>query len=203
MPQPTLRQRQAEEVRTATLEAAMRVMERAEEPTMRGIAAEAGISERTIYRYFNNLEALFLALTPTFMQRSTVALPAAAEDLPEYAHQLFTVFEENTALIVALTQAQWMQSDLAQSRAKNLADLRQILDTGFPQAAADELESAAATLRVVLSGAGWVYQRVSCSIPNDQVIQNAVWLISAIFDQLAGNRSKSANSSKGQRRRRQ
>lgn len=162
----------------------MRIIESSEEPTMRGCAIEAGISERTIYRYFPSFDDLGLALTPEFMTRSTVALPESFDALSAYAHELFTTFDQNQALITAMTDGKWMRPYLAESRRKNLTDLQQLIDKDFPNAPVQQRQAAAESLRVVLSGTGWVYLRISCAIPNDEVIGSAVWLIETVTERL-------------------
>jgi AcrR family transcriptional regulator len=169
--------RQRARTRQDLVDAAVRLIIAGEEPTMRSIAAEANVGERTIYRYFPNHEACTKAVVDHIAPRMGVPLCDDASQLEEYAERLFATFEANRELTIAFLQARWTAADLETSRRANLAAIHQLLADAAPDADADALRHAAATLRTVLSGSGWLYQRVSCGLPHDDVVANATWLI--------------------------
>ncbi|MEZ5239195.1 MAG: helix-turn-helix domain-containing protein [Microthrixaceae bacterium] len=154
----TLTERNARRTRDDLLSAATELLMRGAEPTMRAVAAEAGVGERTIYRYFPNREALESEMREHLRSRLGAPLCGSTDELEGYVEELFDVFEENYDLTVAMVSSPWTQTSLAGSRAQNLEDLHALLTRGFPRADPVQLRSAAATLRTVLSGAGWVYQ---------------------------------------------
>lgn len=186
---PTLRQAQSEAVHTRLLDSAMALCERGEEPTMRAVAELAGISERTIYRYFENRDALFSALRPRFMGRTGIPLCATADGLEAYATALFSTFEANRELTIALVTAPWAAPYMTQSRAKNLEALRKLLDEAYPHAAAADRAAAASSLRVVLSGAGWHYLRVGSGLSAQAVTRHALWLLGTVRARLQAARA--------------
>jgi AcrR family transcriptional regulator len=175
---------QAERTRAALLAAAETVLLRGEEPTMRGVAAEAGMGERTIYRYFETRDVLLDAVALHIAPRVGVPLCETADELEQYAAELFTRFDENRELTVATVTTPWCQSFLGPSRAANLAALTSLLRAAHPSVPEGEIDSAGASLRTVLSGAGWVYQRVSCGLANEAVVDNAVWLLRLVRARL-------------------
>jgi AcrR family transcriptional regulator len=181
----TLAQRNLDRTRTELLDAAGRLIERGEEPTMRAVASEAGISERTIYRYFENREALRAAVEVYITPRLGVPLCASTDGLHDYIADLYRTFDENHRLTVAMVASTWSQEDLARTRSRNLRALTELLAGSFPDADPAEVAAAAGTLRTVVSGAGWAYQRVSCGLPNAAVTANAQWLAAVILDRLA------------------
>jgi AcrR family transcriptional regulator len=180
----TTTQRHGERTRGELLDAAARLIERGEQPTMRAVAAEARVGERTIYRHFESREALHDAVTAHIGPRLGIPLCDSIDELGDYADGLFSVFEENRALTVAMVTAAWSQPDLALTRNANLKAITELLRSAFPRTRAAEIDSAAASLRTVLSGAGWVYQRVSCGLPQDAVVANARWLIDRVLAAL-------------------
>lgn len=175
---------QAARTRAALLAAAEAVLLRGEEPTMRGVAAEAGMGERTIYRYFETRDVLLDAVALHIAPRIGFPLCETADELEQYAADLFDRFDENRELTVATVTTPWCQSFLGPSRAANLAALTSLLRAAHPSAPEREVDAAAASLRTVLSGAGWVYQRVSCGLANDAVVANAVWLVRLVRARL-------------------
>ncbi len=176
----SLRARQAEEVRGRLLDAAMELIEDGEEPTMRSVARRGGVAERTIYRYFASRDDLAEALKPRFAARAGVPLCATADELPEYAAELYGVFEANRRLIDALVTASWAVPSLGTSRRTNLEGLRAILADGHPDARPDAVDAAASALRVLLSGAGWHYLRVGCGLEPAALAAIARWTIGVV-----------------------
>jgi AcrR family transcriptional regulator len=179
-----LARRNHERTRRDFVDAAMRVMERGEEPTMRAVAAEAGAGERTIYRYFESRDVLHEALLEHLAPRLGVPLCDSVEGLDRYIGDLFDVFDRNRALTVATVTSPWSQPDLARTRTTNLRALTALLAAAFPHVSADDLAAATASLRTVVSGAGWVYQRHSCGLANEAVKANARWLAGTLLERL-------------------
>lgn len=151
---------------------------------MRSVAARAGVGERTIYRYFANREVLGLAVTDHLTPKLSVPLCESVAELEQYVVALFETFERHRALTVATVASPWSQPYLSTSRAANLRALTSLLADGYPDAAVEEVAAAAAALRTVVSGAGWVYQRESCELPAEVVTQNALWLVRIALERL-------------------
>jgi AcrR family transcriptional regulator len=181
----SLRESHGEATRERLLQAAFASVERGDEPTMRGVADEAGVGERTVYRYFENHDALVAAMQPRLQERGGVPLCAEAAGLEGYARDLFGVFERNHALIVAMVTARWMAPHFRRSRRSNLDAMRALLDAAYPKAPADDRAAAATTLRAVLSGSGWVYLRDSCAMAPADIVAHAQWLVRTVTAKLA------------------
>jgi AcrR family transcriptional regulator len=166
------------------LDAALELLIEGNAPTMRSVAARAGVGERTIYRYFENREVLDRAITDHMTPKLSVPLCASVDELEQYVVALFETFERHGALTVATVTSPWSQRYLTVSRTANLRALAALLANGFPEASADDVEAAAAAVRTVVSGAGWAYQRHSCDLPADVVTQNALWLVRLVLERL-------------------
>jgi AcrR family transcriptional regulator len=176
----TLAERTARRTRLDVLEAAVALLAQGEEPTLRATAAAAGIGERTIYRHFTNREGFEAELDAHLGTRLGVPLCASADELGPYVVELFSRFEANPELVTAMVTSRWSQPHLAQSRSANLEALTDLLRRAHPGTPDDEVVAGAASLRTVLSGGGWFYQRISCGLPNEVVTSNALWMVDAV-----------------------
>jgi AcrR family transcriptional regulator len=180
---PGLRQEQAEAVRARLVAAAIAVIESGEEPTMRSVARAAGVSERTIYRYFAARDDLHAAVGEAVKSRASAVHPEDVDALEKYARTLFGNFADNEALVRALVSAPWVAPMYKKSRPNHLRALEAILANAFPAVPRAERRNAAAALRVAISGAGWVHLR-DCGFSNKQAVNQARWLVQAILAQL-------------------
>ena len=180
----TIAERNAARTRDDLLDAAVDRWIRGDELTMRAVAAEAGVGERTIYRYFPSREALEDAVRDHVGPRIGVPLCTSVDGLEGYVDALLGTFEANYGLTVATVTSPWTQATLAGTRARNLADLHRLLADGFPDADPADVAAAAASLRTVLSGAGWVYQRHGCGLGAEEVRANARWLLRRVLAEL-------------------
>ena len=177
----SLRQDQAKAVRERIVAGAIEVIEAGEVPTMRAIAQAAEISERTLYRYYGSLEELQAALIPILRERAGAAMAENVEGLPDYIRRLFTTFDQNSQLARALVTAGWAPTNV--SRPNNLAALRDIIDAGFPTVPKADRDSAAATLRVLYSAAGWAYL-ADCGFDLEASIGHVQWITNTTLEKL-------------------
>lgn len=177
--------RNSRRTREEIVAAAVRRLVRGQEPTMRAVAAEAGVGERTIYRYFPSRDALEAAVRDAVAPRLGVPLCTSVDGLEDYVDELFGLFEANRELAVAVVTSTWTQATLAGTRSQNLRDLTALLRDACPGADPADLAAAAASLRTILSGAGWVYQRHGCGLSAEQVTSNAKWLIRQLLGAIS------------------
>lgn len=185
-PGPGVVERNAQRTRDELVAAAVGLLVRGEEPTMRAVAAAAGVGERTIYRYFPSREELEAAVRAQMAPRLSAPLCATVDGLEDYVDRLYATFEANAELTVATVSSSVAQAELKGTRARNLKDLTALLRAGFPQASASDVRAAAGSLRTVLSGAGWVFQRHGCGLTAEEVRTNAIWLVRKVRAALAG-----------------
>lgn len=185
-PDESLRASASRATHQRLLDAAVALLAQGELPNMRSVAAAAKVAERTVYRYFENLEVLRAAVQKHVRDRGHLPLPARAEELETYAAQLFQRFDDNAELVLGLTAlaGSGLRAEFGRTRSENLRGLRQLLKRSYPQAPKAEREKAAASLRALLSGSGWAYLRVSCGLSPAQVVASAQWAIRAAHERL-------------------
>lgn len=179
----SLRAAQAHAARERLIAAAIELVEANEEPTMRSVAKQAGVGERTIYRYFPSREDLFDAVRSRVAGRAGAPLCDSVDGLEDYVRALYTKFGESPRLIAALVHASWAASQFRESRRKNLDALRRLLDETYPSAPASERRAVALALRVPLSGAGWLYLK-DCGLDTGAAIAQGQWLVRAMCERL-------------------
>ena len=179
----TLRDEQARAVRDRLVNAAIAMVEAGEEPNMRAVAKTAGVSERTIYRYFPAREDLFAALLPILRIRASVPMVEYAADLEKYARDLYTTFDANARLVRALVSASWAAPIFERTRAANLQALQAVLDRSYPLVPRGQRRAAAVALRVPLSGSGWAYLS-DCEFSLKESIGHLRWLIRTVLRRL-------------------
>ena len=180
-PGSTLRRDQANAVRERILVATIEVIEAGGDPGMRAVAQAAGISERTMYRYFPSRDELQSAVVPILHERAGAPMAEDVAGLPDYIRRLFTTFDRNARLARALTKAAWAPTNV--SRPHNLRALRKLLDAARPEAAQADRESAAASLRVIMSASGWAYLS-DCGFDLEASIRHVQWLTRIVTDAL-------------------
>lgn len=171
-------------MRERLLAATIAIVEEGLEPTLRAVADAAGISERTLYRYFESRDVLIDAVAPRIGARAGVPLCARADELEAYAASLFGTFEANHELVRALLTSPWLAPHFRKSRAANLAAMRVLIDDGFPRAPLADRRATATALRALLSGASWLYLRDSCALPQDEVLTHARWTVRTLLETL-------------------
>lgn len=184
----SLRTEQANVAADRIITAALAMIEADEEPTMRAVAARAGIAERTVYRHFPSLDVLQTALIPHLRPRVGHPLCESTDELADYARALYSSFDLNRGISRTLATATWAQAILKRTRRENLTALRNLIATDFPGAPAEEIEAAAIALRIPLSAAGWMYFE-DCGISREARVAHVTWLITAVLGRLVTSRN--------------
>ncbi len=124
------------------------------------VAAQAGISERTVYRHFPTREVLFAALACEVAARiAAPEVPGSIEALPGYVHALFARFEAHAGLVEAALHSDLFPSMRDGQAARRWKALRRLLREAFPTVPTATVDGAAANLRYLLSATTWRYYR--------------------------------------------
>jgi hypothetical protein len=94
-------------------------------------------------------------------------------------------FDANPRLARALLSATWLPTHV--TRKTNLQSLRALIDEACPDAPEAERESAAASLRVLYSAAGWRYL-TDCGFALEEAIQHVIWATETAMDRVRNAR---------------
>jgi AcrR family transcriptional regulator len=152
-------------------------------PTARDIATEAGVSLRSLYVHFDDLEALFLAAAERHGERlaGLVGPLIIQGDLPSRIETLLsrhaTLYEAGAGVRrAALLQEPFspaLQRALAMGRKLARSTIRQMFAPEIAAAGAEAGEALAGALEIATSAATWdalrTFQQLSVEAATDQV----------------------------------
>lgn len=158
----SLAARQQDLAREVILDAAIQKLVEAphEELSVRAVAKQSNVSERTIFRYFASRDELLDAIAHEYSRRlDAPPTPATVEELIAYVPAMFARFEENSALTRAALRSEIYHRIRTRGSAIRGAAIRQIIDRAAPKRPAAEREIAVANIRYMLIASTWNYYR--------------------------------------------
>jgi len=168
------------------LDAALRVLEAhsVSQLTVRAVAQKAGVSERTIFRYFATREALLDAIAAAVTRKLALPdPPSSIEQIVAAPRALYTAFEARRRLTRAALHSEIFEHmRLAQAQERWQA-VRAVLDAHAPRRSEQERRIAATNIRYLLSATTWNYYRFYFGFSLEETIECAE---TAIRQSLAG-----------------
>ncbi|HZH42510.1 MAG TPA: helix-turn-helix domain-containing protein [Lysobacter sp.] len=158
----TLSARLADHTRSLILASAVELLEA--EPvsglTVRAVAARAGISERTVFRYFATRDDFLEAVASEVARRLELpAPPATVDELPDFADRLYRRFEAKAALTRAALHTEIFSRMRDTQARERWASVQRLVDAYAPRRSAEARAIAAANIRYFLSATTWHYYR--------------------------------------------
>ena len=170
-PLPSLTERLADQTRQWLVDAAIELLEQDPDSALvnAAIAQRAGVSDRTVYRYFPTRDALVDALAQDLARRLAVPpVPATVADLPAFAHALFASFERQAPLTRAALRPEVFGRMRDGQAAQRWSDLQALMEREFPQVDAEERRMATTTIRYLLAATTWRYYRDNFGFSADE-----------------------------------
>jgi AcrR family transcriptional regulator len=152
--------------------------------TVRAVADEAGVNERTVYRYFGNERGLRDAVMHQLERDAGIDLEGMGlGDVADITARIFTQVSS-----YPLRPKPALEPTLADANARQRRALFAALEDIVPQWPLDARDSVAALLDVLWSVA--TYERLASDwdMDRDQVIGAVAWLIDLIVDAVASDR---------------
>ena len=186
----SLKDRHADTTQKLILSTAVELLERegVNATTARAVAKEAGISERTVFRYYASRDEFLDAIAEEAISRmQTPPPPDTLADLLEYAEPLYRRFEQWAPLLNAA-----LHTDISKRVRANVAEIRwraigKLIDREFPKVSKQERNIAATNISYYLSASSWHYYRTQFGLSLDDTIDCAraairwaVWDLSAV-----------------------
>ena len=185
----SLRQRQAEQVRRSVLDAAVAELEdRAlEDVAMADVAAAAGISLRTLYRYFPDRSSLLHAAGEHLYASLGVPYEIAGPDevsasFREAARRLAT----RPTLTRTLVRTSAGRAARSAVRAPRLEAIRAALRPLTDDLDAETARRATAVIAHLCSAASWVSVSDDSDLDDDEAQQAVAWAIDTLIAALRG-----------------
>jgi len=158
----SLSERLADHTQSLILGSSIELLEEATvaDLTVRAVAARAGISERTVFRYFATRDEFLDAVAAAVTARMELPpSPRTMDDLLHFPDVLYRRFEARAALVKAALHTELfgrLRNAQAQDR---WVAVRELIDAHAPKRPAAEREIAAANIRYHLSATTWNYYR--------------------------------------------
>lgn len=161
-PAGTLSRLRADLTEKLIIDAALQALERGsvEGLTVGAVAKQAGISERTIFRYFASRELFLDAVAQELARRMNLAPPPnSLAELRAYPRALYEGFEANSGVLKVAVRSELFQRLVATSAKERWIAVRRIIDDYAPRAPERARKIAAANIRFYLGASTWHYYR--------------------------------------------
>ena len=154
--------------------------------TVRAVAKKAGISERTIFRYYASRDE-FLDAVAAEAARSmeTPAPPATIDELLDYAGPLYRRFEERAGLVQAALHTEIfgrIRQVVAQERWQAV---RALIDQHAVHRSESSRKIAATNISYYLSATTWHYYRYQFELSIEEAIESATCVVHLVVDDIA------------------
>ncbi len=159
---PSLSERHSELSQRVILDAAVELLERAPvtELSVRAVARNAGISERTVFRYFTTRDDLLDALAQEVSRRLELPPdPTSLGELLEYPDAIFSRFEATAAMTKAVLHSELYHRVRRTDAERRGVVIRKLLDSIAPKRPERQRRLAAANIRYHLIASTWHYYR--------------------------------------------
>ena len=158
------------------LDAALELLEQApvHELSARAVAKHAGISERTIFRYFANRDEFLAAVAAAMSDRLQVlAEPTSVEELLAFPQTIYTCFEDKIALTKAALHSELYDHIREVDGQRRGAAIRNLVDHVAPDTTEQARKLAAANIRYYLVATTWHYYRFYFELSLEESVQCA------------------------------
>lgn len=179
-----LREKQTVDTRAAIVEALLEQVtdESLADFSIPKVAERAGVSVRTVYRYFPTREDLLDAVRREFGSSHDLPQPESLEDLPAHTRRLFAHFERNKAGVVAALNTRLGQEAHARSRRPRFKKLQRMIDEATPDLSQAERLGLFAVSRALVSADAWRTMRDAVGAEHvDDATEAASWAIEAVI----------------------
>ncbi len=184
---PTPRQELAELTHTRIMEALVVLLRRgSEDVTFDLVSRESGVPQRTVYRYFENKEALFDAFWRWVNESIDVPpTPKTPEEVVDHIPALFAAFDRDEPLVRAMLHNPYGRAvRLAHAEARQekfrLA-LRRIIERLSPETSRNLL----AAVTVLCSATGWEMMKDNWRLSGASAAEAAQWAVYTLIGAAA------------------
>lgn len=181
---PTLREQQADQVRAAVLDATLAALETkdVDDIAMAEIADSAGVSLRTLYRYFADRNSLLNAAGDHLL--ASLGMPVAIAGPDQLASSFLEAARKLGArpkLVRALVRSRAGQAVRARGRSKRVEGIRRALDPLTGPLDPVTARRGSAILTHLCSAAAWVAVADEAQLSDGEAQDAVAWAIEALI----------------------
>lgn len=185
-----LREKQAEGTRRLIIEALIDQLATSgmKDFSIPHVAERAGVTTRTVYRYYPTKEALLAAVDDEVVRRfKDLPSPDTLDDVPTFVDSMFESFEQGPQLIRALVRA-GANDDAAAVRARGrkrrFETLRAAIDREVPGMDPRRRHASAAMIHWIFSAASWDALRTVWELSEEEAKDIVEWALRTLIDDI-------------------
>lgn len=156
------------------------------ELTVRAVAKRAGMSERTIFRYFPSRDEFLDAVAADAVSRmQTPDPPASIKELLNYPEPLYQAFEANSSLVIAGLHTEIFQRVRVESARERWNAVSALINKRGGDRSKKERKIAATNVSYYLSASTWHYYRSNFELSLEDTIACARSAIGVIVADIS------------------
>jgi AcrR family transcriptional regulator len=193
-PTTSLREQHADLTRELILRALVELLQEgdADDISVQDVARKAGVSLRTVYRYFQTREELVVAganwiFGPLF---TDVRAEETIEDLSESCRIVFQHWDDHPELAEALALTRAGREVRRQRRTQRFEEIERVVAEAAPELSKPEQHEAAAVLGHLQGVTTWLTLR-DIGLDNEEATEAVQWALHALTDDIR-RRNKAA-----------
>lgn len=154
--------------------------------TVRAVAKRAGMSERTVFRYFPTRDEFLDAVAATAVDgMRTPAPPTTVKELLNYPEPLYRSFEDRAPLVEAGLHTEIFKRVRAKAAGERWRAVRDIIDKYAPNRSKKDRKIAATNISYYLSASTWHYYRSHFELSPDESIACAKSAVRLIVEDIS------------------
>lgn len=189
-PRPSPREELAIMTENRIMEGVASLLRRGSDVTFDLVAKESGVPQRTLFRYFENREALFGSFWRWVNELIEMpALPMTPDEVVSHIPALFAAFDRDEALVRAMMHDQHGRAvRIANSdarREKFSVALKPVIE----MLAEAEATRLLASVTVLCSATGWEAMKDNWQLSGAAAAEAAQWAVKALIDEARKQRS--------------
>ncbi|UVK38583.1 TetR/AcrR family transcriptional regulator [Mesorhizobium sp. AR10] len=199
---PSPREELAAMTEERILEGVAALLRRGEEVTFDLAARESGVPQRTLYRYFENKEALFCAFWQwTNRQIEMPAPPTTPAEVVSHILGLYAAFDRDEPLVRAMLHNPYgraVRLAHAEARRKKFTEALREVIAPLPETAATRV---LATITVIASATGWETMKDNWQLSGNAAAEAAQWAAETLIDDARKQACVSLRDARAEERR--
>ncbi|RMG18375.1 MAG: TetR/AcrR family transcriptional regulator [Deltaproteobacteria bacterium] len=155
------------------------------------VARRAGVSTRTVYRYFPTRDDLLEAISEEMVRRvKEPAPPTDPAELAEFIPVLYRFLDENRAMVEAALRTQLAGEVRDRMRSRRLARMKAALGEELSRLEEKEARQLVALLRVLGGSTLWRELTTTMGLSNDEAAELMRWAYQAVLDAIGIRRGE-------------
>jgi AcrR family transcriptional regulator len=159
------------------------------------VADHAGVTARTVYRYFPSRQALLDAMDR--WQDARFALdgrgePSSLEDMPAAFERLYQAFDREPEVAAAAVLLSLTESEAIPARTERTERQRRLLEAELPHLPSHESAPAFAVIRLLASSTGWYMLASDVGLSGEDSGPAVRWALETLIADLRRRNAEAA-----------